>query len=79
MGYASLRRRSRPKVETRYSEAAAELGTSEAAVKVAVHRLRTRLGALLRLEIADTASDPEAIDDELRHLIEVLRESGGMA
>jgi RNA polymerase sigma factor (sigma-70 family) len=54
-----------------YSELGTTLGLSEGALKVAVHRLRKRYGALLRAEIADTVSSPEEIDEEIRHLIEV--------
>jgi RNA polymerase sigma factor (sigma-70 family) len=56
----------------RYPEAAASLGMSEAAVRVAVHRLRRRYGELLRAEIGKTVSSPAEIDDEIRHLIEVM-------
>lgn len=51
---------------------AASLGISESAVKVAVHRLRKRYGALLRQEIARTVSTPEDIAAEIRHLQAVL-------
>jgi RNA polymerase sigma factor (sigma-70 family) len=51
-----------------YAEAAAALGMSEGAVKVAVHRLRRRFRELLREEIAHTVSSDEDIDDEIRHL-----------
>lgn len=56
----------------RYSELAAELEMSEGAVKVAVHRLRKRFGALLREEVAETVGEPALVDDELKHLLEVL-------
>jgi len=51
-----------------YAETASDLGTSEGAVKVAVHRLRRRFRDLVRDEIAHTVSSPEEIEDELRHL-----------
>jgi DNA-directed RNA polymerase specialized sigma24 family protein len=51
-----------------YADTAAELGMSEAAVKVAVHRLRRRYRDVLRAEISHTVSTPEEIDDELRYL-----------
>jgi RNA polymerase sigma factor (sigma-70 family) len=51
-----------------YAETASHLGTSEGAVKVAVHRLRRRFRDLVRDEIAHTVSSPEEIEDELRHL-----------
>jgi RNA polymerase sigma-70 factor (ECF subfamily) len=51
-----------------YARTATELGMSEGAVKVAVHRLRRQFRDLLRDEIAHTVSSPGDIDDELRHL-----------
>lgn len=56
-----------------YREVAATLGMSEGAVKVAVHRLRKRFGQTLRLEIAQTVVEPDQVDNELRHLLEVIR------
>jgi RNA polymerase sigma-70 factor (ECF subfamily) len=56
----------------RYSEIATRLGTTEGAVKVAVHRLRQRYRELLRAEIAETVSGPEEVDDELRNLFAAL-------
>lgn len=53
--------------------AAAKLGISEGAAKVAVHRLRRRFGELLRAEIAQTVESPAEIDDEIRALFEALR------
>jgi RNA polymerase sigma-70 factor (ECF subfamily) len=54
-------------------EIAARLDMSEGAVKVAVHRLRRRYGKLLRAAIAETVSNEEDLDDEMRYLIAVLR------
>lgn len=51
-----------------YREVAERLDMSEGAVKVAVHRLRQRFGAVLREEVARTLADPADVDDELRHL-----------
>ena len=56
----------------RYAEIASRLGTSEGAVKVAVHRLRHRYRELLRAEIADTVASPGEVDDELRNLFAAL-------
>lgn len=53
---------------------AAGLGLNENALKQAVHRLRARYRELLREEVAQTVATPGDIEDELRHLIEVLRE-----
>lgn len=55
-----------------YAEVAARLGTSEAAVKVAVHRLRRRYRELLRAEIAQTVASPAEVEDEIRYLFAVL-------
>jgi RNA polymerase sigma factor (sigma-70 family) len=56
-----------------YAELGAALGLSEGAVKVTVHRLRRRFGALLREEIAETVSDPAQVDDEVRELFRALK------
>ena len=55
-----------------YAEAGTRLGLSEGALRVAVHRLRQRYRDVLRAEIADTVSGPEAVEEELRHLFRVL-------
>ena len=55
-----------------YAEAARTLGTSEGAVKVAVHRLRRRFRDALVHEIAETVSDPADIDAEIRHLLQAV-------
>lgn len=55
-----------------YREVAQELGTSEGAVKTSVHRLRQRFGQLLRVEIAETVSSPDDVDDEVKHLLGVV-------
>jgi RNA polymerase sigma-70 factor (ECF subfamily) len=55
-----------------YAGAAAELNTTEAAAKMAAHRLRRRYRELLRDEIAQTVSSPEEVDEEIRELFAVL-------
>lgn len=55
-----------------YSRIAERLGTSEANVRVSVHRLRRRYGLLLREEIAATVRDSELIEDEVRALFAAL-------
>jgi len=55
-----------------YAEAGVRLGMSEGAIKVAVHRLRLRYRELLKLEIANTVSSPEAIQDEIHNLFAAL-------
>lgn len=47
---------------------AARLGTSDGAVRVAMHRLRSRWRELVRDEVAQTVADPGDIDDELQAL-----------
>jgi len=59
--------------ETGYAEMAARLGMTEGAVKVTVHRLRRRFRDLLREEVAHTVAADADIDEELRHLIGVIR------
>ena len=56
----------------RYADIAAQLGTSEGAVKVAVHRLRQRYREVLRTEIADTVAGPGEVEDEIRNLFAAL-------
>ncbi len=51
-----------------YAAIAARLNLTEAAVKMAVHRLRLRYQELLRQEIAQTVSAPEQVEEEIQHL-----------
>jgi RNA polymerase sigma factor (sigma-70 family) len=55
------------------AEIAAQLGMTENAVKQAFHRFRQRYRLLLREEIAHTVTAPGDVEDELRHLVSVLR------
>ncbi|MGD0252586.1 MAG: sigma-70 family RNA polymerase sigma factor [Verrucomicrobiota bacterium] len=55
-----------------YAEIAIRLGTTEGAVKVAVHRLRQRYREVLRAEIADTVANPGEVEDEIRNLFAAL-------
>jgi RNA polymerase sigma factor (sigma-70 family) len=55
------------------STAAAQLGLSEPAIKVAIHRLRQRFRDTLRTEIAQTLSSTAAIEEELEALHTALR------
>lgn len=57
---------------TAYAALGQQLGMSEGAVKVAVHRLRQRYRELLEAEIADTVAAPEEVEAERRYLVEVL-------
>jgi RNA polymerase sigma-70 factor (ECF subfamily) len=55
-----------------YRQVAAELDSTEGAVKAAVRRLRQRFGKQLWEEIAETVARPEEVDDEVRHLLSVI-------
>jgi RNA polymerase sigma-70 factor (ECF subfamily) len=55
-----------------YAELGLKHGLTEGAIKVTVHRLRRRYGLILREEIARTVSTPAEVDEELRHLIQVI-------
>lgn len=56
----------------RQSEIAANLGLSEGALKVAIHRLRRRFRETVLHEIRQTLPDDGDAGEELRYLIEVL-------
>lgn len=55
-----------------YAMLADQLGSSEEAVRMAVHRLRQRYRQLLREEIAHTVEDPSEVAGELTALRRVL-------
>ena len=54
-------------------EIAATLGMTDNALRQAFHRFRHRYQVLLREEIGHTVANASEIEDELRHLIAVLR------
>jgi RNA polymerase sigma factor (sigma-70 family) len=56
-----------------HANTARELGMTENAVRQASYRLRQRYRQLLHEEIAHTVMVPADVEDELRHLIAVLR------
>jgi RNA polymerase sigma factor (sigma-70 family) len=58
-----------------YGEVAAALGVSAGAARAAVHRLRKRFRELFREQIAQTVSNPDDLEDELRYVVAAL--SGG--
>lgn len=58
--------------ETTQADTAAQLGWTENAVRVAIHRLRRRFRALVRREIAQTVETEAEVQEELRYLLEVL-------
>jgi RNA polymerase sigma factor (sigma-70 family) len=55
-----------------HAQAARELRMSEAAVKVAVHRLRRRYREELRRRVADTVESAGDVEDEIRYLLKTL-------
>ncbi len=55
-----------------YPAAARELGMTEGAVRVAVHRLRQRFGTLFRESVAQTLDRSEDLETEMRYLLSVL-------
>jgi RNA polymerase sigma-70 factor (ECF subfamily) len=67
---------SRPADRTAYTASGARLGLSPDAVAMAVMRLRKQYRAIVRAEVANTVATPAEIDDELRHLVELLTGSG---
>jgi RNA polymerase sigma factor (sigma-70 family) len=60
-------------VEGGYTTVATKLGMTEGAAKMTVTRLRDRYRRLLRAEVAQTLANPGDVDDELRHLLAILR------
>lgn len=55
-----------------YGEIAMVLGVNEVTLRGSVLRLKRRYRELLLQEIADTVEGPEAVEDELRHLMASL-------
>jgi RNA polymerase sigma-70 factor (ECF subfamily) len=52
---------------------------SATAVKVALHRLRRRLGELVREQVLATLADPGELEEELGRLLEALAQRGRRA
>jgi RNA polymerase sigma-70 factor (ECF subfamily) len=57
--------------EATYAKIAREWGLGESAVRVAVHRLRRRFGAVLREEVGRTVAEPGDVEEEIRYLLTV--------
>jgi RNA polymerase sigma-70 factor (ECF subfamily) len=55
-----------------YSHLSKQLGMTEGAVRVAVHRLRKRFREIYREQIAQTLSENADVEAEIRHLAQVL-------
>ena len=48
------------------------LGLNENAIKQEVHRMKKRYVELLRAEVAQTVAHPDEVDEEFRHLVDVV-------
>lgn len=57
------------------AELARDLQLTESALKSALFRLRARYREILRQEVTQTVSDPHDVDDEIRHLLNVVSDS----
>jgi len=55
-----------------YATLATQLCLSEAAARMAVHRLRKRFREVFREEIAQTVAAPDEVEEEIRHLLAAL-------
>jgi DNA-directed RNA polymerase specialized sigma24 family protein len=61
-----------PAREVSYAEVASKLGMTESAVTSGIFRLRQRYGAVLREEIRQTVAEDSEVEDEIRHLLQIL-------
>lgn len=59
--------------ESTLAQAAAQLNLTEVAAKVTVHRMRTRFGQLLQMEIANTLEEGDDVQAEIEHLFRILK------
>jgi RNA polymerase sigma-70 factor (ECF subfamily) len=57
-----------------YAAVAEKLGVEPSSVPVLVHRLRQRYRELVREEVAQTVSSPAELEEEMRHLFDVLNQ-----
>ena len=55
-----------------YERIARELDMKEGALRVALHRMRRRLGSLLRQEVAQTVASDDEVESEIRNLVQAL-------
>jgi DNA-directed RNA polymerase specialized sigma24 family protein len=58
--------------QSSYALVAARLNTTEAAIKMAVVRLRRRYGQMLRSKVGQTVASEAELNEELRHLFTAL-------
>ncbi len=57
-----------------YAKVAEKLGVAATSVPVLVHRFRQRYRELVREEVAQTIATPSDLDEEMRHLFQVLND-----
>ena len=57
---------------TSYKDVGAQLDMSEGAVKVAIHRLKSKFGKRLRTEVAQTVDSSSKVDEEIRFLLQLV-------
>lgn len=55
-----------------YAAVSAKLGVTENYLRVASHRLRARYRELLKEEIAQTLSEPDSVEEELKSLMQIF-------
>jgi hypothetical protein len=55
-----------------YQAAAQTLGMSPSTLAVAVHRLRQRYRECVRLELSETVTNAEGLEEEMKHLFAAL-------
>jgi DNA-directed RNA polymerase specialized sigma24 family protein len=60
--------------EGRQEGLAQKLGVADSSVAVMVHRLRQRYRELVRAEVAHTVSSPTELEEEMRHLFQMLNQ-----
>jgi RNA polymerase sigma-70 factor (ECF subfamily) len=60
------------KLRSSRRELAEDLGMSETAINVTIHRMRRRFRQVLKEEVAQTLAGPEDAEDELRQLLAAL-------
>lgn len=58
--------------ELNYDAIADKLGLAPTAARVAVHRMRKKYRSLIREEVASTVAGSGEVDEEMRHLFQVL-------
>lgn len=58
--------------QSAYESVASQLGMKADALRAAVHRMRVRMGRLIREEVRQTLTDPADVETEIRYLIDVI-------